>query len=369
MSEGPSKISGPIPPDPTLFPEYYKRPASARGRLEGNTLKLDFLSGPLAPDPTLYPTCYSARPAQPPPRVRPNAKEYLDKGQKGSVGVLLQLEGISLQRNSPPKRRDPKDHEKENVRRMREIQKKCKEKELEREHNRPMPVKALWKSQKYECVESKVMTKLQESSPSKKLEFQNFLKAHSRCGTGLPPRRSLSPTPSKTTAPVRLDKPVSGNSTELQIKGVNVDFVSYNARNAKRTSLQRSRSLQSLTEVLERKQKDQEEYNTKQKGQIPQYLLERKDQWRREAEERQRKIPDPSMPPGHTMMPECERQETLNSMKQTQQQLIKQLLMMPVRADTLSAQNCRTELEKKLSEIEEAIKIFSRPKVFIKVDS
>lgn len=28
MCEGPSSISGPIPPDPSLFPQYYKRPAS-----------------------------------------------------------------------------------------------------------------------------------------------------------------------------------------------------------------------------------------------------------------------------------------------------------------------------------------------------
>lgn len=32
MCEGPSRISGPIPPDPTLFPDYYRRPAS--GELE-----------------------------------------------------------------------------------------------------------------------------------------------------------------------------------------------------------------------------------------------------------------------------------------------------------------------------------------------
>lgn len=33
MCEGPSRISGPIPPDPTLCPDYYRRPAS--GELEG----------------------------------------------------------------------------------------------------------------------------------------------------------------------------------------------------------------------------------------------------------------------------------------------------------------------------------------------
>lgn len=44
---------------------------------------------------------------------------------------------------------------------MREIQRKCKEKELAREHSHPKPMKALWKSQKYENVESKVKAKLQ----------------------------------------------------------------------------------------------------------------------------------------------------------------------------------------------------------------
>lgn len=52
-----------------------------------------------------------------------------------------------------------------------------------------------------------------------------------------------------------------------------------------------------------------------------------------------------------------------------QEQLLKDLVMLPVRADTLSIQKRRVELERKLSQIEEALKIFSRPKVFIKMDS
>ncbi|XP_029464695.1 enkurin domain-containing protein 1 [Rhinatrema bivittatum] len=362
MSAGPSKISGPIPPDPTLFPNYYKRPISARGRLEGNTLKLDFLSGPLEPDPTLYPMCYSARPANPPPRIRPNGREILERGQKGTVGVLLQLEGISLHKESPPKRKDPKDHEKENVRRMREIQKKCREKEMEKEHGRPKPVKALWKSQKYENVESKVKAKLQESSLPSNLESHKFLKAYSRCGSGIQPKRSFPLTDANG------DPQENGNS-QMQIKGKSIDFVCHNAQNAKRVQMRRSQSLQTLTEVLKQKQKKQEEYNSKQKGHVPQYLIDLKDRWRQEAEDRLKNMPDPSMPPGHTMMPENERQETLNTLKDTQTRLVKELLLLPVRVDTLSVQKRRMELEKKLSEIEEAVKIFSRPKVFIKIDS
>ncbi|CAB1319955.1 unnamed protein product [Coregonus sp. 'balchen'] len=91
MCEGPSMISGPIPPDHTLFPEFYKRPVSARGRLEGNADGTPaFLSGPLTLDPVLYSGCYST----------PNATHILERGKRGVVGALLKLEGISLFPNS-----------------------------------------------------------------------------------------------------------------------------------------------------------------------------------------------------------------------------------------------------------------------------
>ncbi|XP_078421859.1 enkurin domain-containing protein 1 isoform X2 [Cetorhinus maximus] len=261
--------------------------------------------------------------------------------------------------------KETRDHEKENVRRMREIQKKCREKDQERELNGPKPVKALWKSQKYESIPSKVMAQLQESSPVKHSESQQYLKAHSRCGAGVCPKRSSSPSPPK---PEHCAEAAEDANTEIQVKGVNVDFVRHNAQNARRMPVRRSKSLQSLADVLDKKTKEQQEYISKNKGQLPQYLIERRDQWRKEAEERRKNIPDPSMPPGHTRMPENERLETLNSLQQTQKQLTKQLLMFPVRVDTIGMRNRRTDLERKLAEIEEAIKIFSRPKVFIKTN-
>ncbi|XP_054856819.1 enkurin domain-containing protein 1 isoform X2 [Eublepharis macularius] len=365
MSEGPSRITGPIPPDPTLCPDYYRRPLSARGRLEGNSLKLDLLPGPLPPDSTLYPALYSPRLAQPPPRIKPNAKDILEMGQRGTVGALLQLDGISFCQEFP-KRKECKDYEKVNLRRLREIQRKCREKEQARELSQPKPVKALWKSAKYENVESKVKAKLQERSVPPNPEAQSFLRAYSRCGTGIHPRRPLAQNPAQLRT---ADAATVQDPRENAKENVKVDFVSHNAQNAKRAQLRRSRSLQSLTEVLEQKRKEQEEYDAKQKGHVPRYLMERKDLWRREAEERRRNMPDPAMPPGHTLMPESQRVETLNNLKQSQEQLLKDLLLLPVRADTLNLQNRRVGLEKKLSQIEEALKIFSRPKVFIKLDS
>ncbi|XP_069608912.1 enkurin domain-containing protein 1 [Ranitomeya imitator] len=359
MCEGASTISGPIPPDPTLFPGYYRRPASARARLEGAEVKLDFLSGPLAPDPTLYPTCYSARPASPVPRVRPNARAIMERGKSGTVGVLLRLEGISLHTASPPPKK-PKDHGKENVQRLREIQKRCREKEMEKVQGAPKPVKALWKSSKYEQVESKVRARLQEQPPPPDPAQAAFLRSHTRCGAGLaPPRRPPSPGTSRPTTP----------GDEMHVRGSSIDFVAHNARNVKNIPMRRSRSLQNLNEVLQEKQRQQKDYDSKQKGHVPQYLRDLKDKWMKEREELKKQTPDPSLPPGHTKMPEHERQETLHKIKETQTQLLKELVMLPVRADNLSIQNRRTELEKKLSEIEEAIKVFSRPKVFIKIDS
>ncbi|NXK19516.1 ENKD1 protein, partial [Arenaria interpres] len=370
MCEGPSRISGPIPPDPTLFPNYYKRPFSARGRLEGNAGKLDFTSGSLDPVHHPYPALGSGHRAQPAPRIRPSGKDFLEKGQKGTLGLLLQLEGLSLAEGLPVKRKESKDHEKENMRRIKEIQKRCKEKERAQQHSQPKPVKALWKSQKYENVESKVKAKLQESSPLPKPEALKFLRAYSRCGPGIKPCRPLSARPARTKAGADTEAPEAlGNESKMQVEGKSIDFVKHNARNAKRASLRRSQSLQALAELLEQKQREQEEYNAKQKGHVPQYLLERKELWRRQMEERLRNLPDPDTPPGHTMMPESQRLETLGNLKQSQEQLIKELLMLPVRTDTLRMQKRQIELERKLSQIEEAIKIFSRPKVFIKLDS
>ncbi|NXX83142.1 ENKD1 protein, partial [Urocolius indicus] len=370
MCEGPSRISGPIPPDPTLLPDCYKRPFSAQGRLEGNAQNLGFPSGPPGPVGSPFPALGSTRPAQAAPRIRPSGRHLLEQGQRGTLSLLLQLEGISLDGGLPAKRKESKDHEKENMRRIKEIQKKCREKERAQEHSQPKPVKALWKSQKYENVESKVKAKLQESSPPPNPEAVKFLRAYSRCGPGIRPCRPLSPRPEGTRAggDTGAAEALAAN-TKMQVEGKSIDFIKHNARHAKRAPLRRSQSLQALAELLQHKHREQEEYNSKQKGHVPQYLLERKELWRRETEERLRNLPDPDTPPGHSMMPEGQRLETLSNLKQSQEQLIKELVMLPMRTDTLSMQKRRVELERKLSQIDEAIKIFSRPKVFIKLDS
>ncbi|XP_034548538.1 enkurin domain-containing protein 1 [Notolabrus celidotus] len=359
MCEGPSSISGPIPPDPSLFPQYYRRPASARGRLEGNhNGTLGLLSGPLAPDPALYPGCYSARTPRHPPRINPNATHILERGQRGVVGELLKLDGVSITPVPKPKHR-VQDFGKENVRRLREIQRRCKEHEAERAQSRPVPVKALWTSSKYQNVSSRVMTQPQVSSTNPKPQCQNFLKAHTKGGSAAPPR------PESKTSLTSLKCPTSCNSIEdqslqLQVQGQTIDFIKHNARAASKTVLRRSQSLTNLKN---------KPIPSAVKGQVPQYIEERKEQWQKEEEERRRNAPDPSAPAGHTLMPENERQETLKSLKETHRSLVTELLSLPLKADSLSVCSRRAHLDTRLSKIEEAIKIFSRDKVYIKMDS
>lgn len=41
---------------------------------------------------------------------------------------------------------------------------------------------------------------------------------------------------------------------------------------------------------------------------------------------------------------------------------------MPIRTDTLKLQKTKADIEKRLVELDEAIKIFSKPKVFVKIN-
>ena len=45
--------------------------------------------------------------------------------------------------------------------------------------------------------------------------------------------------------------------------------------------------------------------------------MKRKEEWQRAEEERISSLPDPSVPSGHTVMPDKERRETLNALQES----------------------------------------------------
>lgn len=119
-----------------------------------------------------------------------------------------------------------------------------------------------------------------------------------------------------------------------------------------------------------------------QKGVVPKYLKDRKEELGRYEEV------DPECPPGHVLLPEDERKETLRVLRQSTYRMIflslfnqtgcsfkgyadriQELNTMPVRNDTLRMRRRKMEIEEELKKIDEGIKVFQRAKVFVKTDA
>lgn len=102
-------------------------------------------------------------------------------------------------------------------------------------------------------------------------------------------------------------------------------------------------------------------------GKLPKYLIEMKE---REAEKcRLDAIVDPNCPPGHTVLSEEERLDTLNIAHKKQQDLIDELNRMPMASRTLRVRNRQIEIEKELNNLDDIVKIFSRLKVYVKTEN
>lgn len=103
------------------------------------------------------------------------------------------------------------------------------------------------------------------------------------------------------------------------------------------------------------------------KGVVPKYIKNRKEAQEKEEKEKAEAF-DPDCPESHIALPDNERQETLHMLKKSYQEYVKELNMMPIKTDTLRAQRRKMEIEKQLNKLEEGMKVFSRPKVYVKVN-
>lgn len=102
---------------------------------------------------------------------------------------------------------------------------------------------------------------------------------------------------------------------------------------------------------------------TYQRGALPKYLKDRKKDEFEEGEA------EPDCPPGHVLLPEDERKETLRVLRQSYADRIQELNSMPVRNDTLRMRRRKMEIEEELKRIDGGIKVFQRPKVFVKINA
>lgn len=146
------------------------------------------------------------------------------------------------------------------------------------------------------------------------------------------------------------------------------DFVNANAWDVIRKSPTKPPS--PLPVFVERQQQQQRQHEkmsglNRNFGRIPKYLLERKEQWAKEEEERRRNAPDPDCPPGMTLLDEEERLRTLRVLRKSLDEARLQINHLPLRIETMSQIRRKNTLEAKLQEIEDAIKVFDRTKVYV----
>jgi len=102
-------------------------------------------------------------------------------------------------------------------------------------------------------------------------------------------------------------------------------------------------------------------------GRVPNYLLERKVEMLEQQEQQLRAKEAAMIPPGMRMLPEEERLETLAILQKNRQEVERALQVMPIIIETPSQKRRKDDLERRLREIEDAFKIFSRPKVLVHV--
>ena len=100
-------------------------------------------------------------------------------------------------------------------------------------------------------------------------------------------------------------------------------------------------------------------------GRVPEYLEERKARWAEEESEKRRRMPDPNCPPGMCLMPDSERQNTLQVLQASKEEALNQLRRMPFVIETPSMRKKQEYLEGKLREIDNAVAIFSKDKVYV----
>ncbi|XP_062514024.1 enkurin domain-containing protein 1-like [Corticium candelabrum] len=280
-------------------------------------------------------------------RTRPEAQAIADLHVRGTVHMLFSPVTRS---QSTPRLTNPavrKDHVRENVHRMREIQ--ARSRQRQEEAAKPMKAMPQAGAGKYQHVESKVAQIIRRPASSRQRSYsvnaQSLDGIEERPGSA-PPGRSLSAA-----------------SDHMEVRGTKKNFVSENARSASRFRIRRSPSVEQLEKLKDKKKVEFESYA---RGKVPIYLSQRKKQWVKEAQERLANIPDPLCPAGHELMSSEQRLSTLAMLEQNKIDLLQRLRQLPVGSDTLRKRTQKAELENKLVEIDDAIKIFSRPKVFVK---
>ncbi len=145
-------------------------------------------------------------------------------------------------------------------------------------------------------------------------------------------------------------------------------------------------SVEAVKQAREKQEKNLKNYQEKRKGRVPNYIEKIKEKRDQDISEARANEPDPDCPPDHIKVDNTQRVSTLQQLQFSKsyhlnlmldyfflfsldrEQLEKRLSSLPVHHDTVAIRRTKDEIVKKVLELDEAIQIFSKPKVFLKID-
>lgn len=258
----------------------------------------------------------------------------------------------------------PKDHMKENMRHLKHAQSRNREVAIEKSAE-PKP---LYKLPQFQQVEPRLYEEpYKEPYRQPDGEFlrrgESFkrhekLQAESRNIRGELERKLEEEANARNESPPTPRKPAVPRAAEVAtlVHRSDVDFISRNREDSV-FAMPRQASKKAV--------KEEAPARHAAFGRVPTYLENRKQQWADEEEYRRANAPDPDCPKGMCVMPEQERLETLEVLQQSLREAHAKLSAMPFVIETPSQRKKHEELEAKIKEIENAIGLFSRKKVFI----
>ena len=111
---------------------------------------------------------------------------------------------------------------------------------------------------------------------------------------------------------------------------------------------------------------DKKDVKHKDYGKVPDYIKKYEIEREQQKEEEKKQKEAMKYPKGTKLLSEEERVSTLNGLINSKKEMETLLEKMPITTRTLSIQNKKEELIKKLEEVEKAIDMFSKKQVFIK---
>lgn len=261
----------------------------------------------------------------------------------------------------------PKDHMRENIKELKESQ--IRAKEMREELNKP--AKELYKLSQFKDVSARVFEE-SGNAPTRRASFESreFLArgeserrredlARENRAARLEIHAKLEEAKYYADRPTTPRKAAVPRANEIaQLAGAsNADFIQRNKVKAITMQAKKKDDNQNLPSK-------HDEY-----GRVPEYLEERKAKWAEDEEEIRRRRPDPNCPPGMCLMPEEERMQTLEVLQQSKTEALNQLRKLPFVVETPMMKKKQEYLEGKLREIEGALVIFSKPKVYIAKDN